>query len=331
MTLQLTEISDVVEVGQEELVSLRSPRDLYTRWERQHWSVEQLAAGGERERWLGLRRFVRDELCGTMAELHDGEVCVTETLTPLIDFAPRPEQRLYLATQIADEARHVRFFETYLAEVVGSEWGSGQRAAAGSPYSVVFEPALRQATLAVRERPGDPGSWYTAIVYYHLVTEGILAATALRSTLELLRAMDSLPVLSEGIVNVARDESRHMSFGLGSAREGVRRGYGDRVAEAYLHAIGLAAQVLVGPDRHTPRPIFAVARAARARQFEGQWTFARTKMRRNLRVAGLGFIEAEACADWDAACTQALDAYASQWGEEHPARGATPVGSTNQE
>jgi hypothetical protein len=48
-----------------------------------------------------------------------GEDSVTDNLSPYIDAAPREEQKYFLATQQADEARHSVFFKRFLHEVVG--------------------------------------------------------------------------------------------------------------------------------------------------------------------------------------------------------------------
>ena len=46
-----------------------------------------------------------------------GEQKVTEELGPMMRAAPTQDMQVFLATQIADEARHVRFFDRFYAEV----------------------------------------------------------------------------------------------------------------------------------------------------------------------------------------------------------------------
>ena len=46
-----------------------------------------------------------------------GEQKVTEELGPMMRAAPTEDMQVFLATQIADEARHVRFFDRFYAEV----------------------------------------------------------------------------------------------------------------------------------------------------------------------------------------------------------------------
>ena len=46
-----------------------------------------------------------------------GEQRVTDELGPIMRAAPTEEMRIFLSTQIADEARHVRFFNRFYDEV----------------------------------------------------------------------------------------------------------------------------------------------------------------------------------------------------------------------
>ena len=53
-----------------------------------------------------------------------GEDAVADNLSPFIDAAPREEQKYFLATQQADEARHAVFFKRFMHEVAGLGDGS---------------------------------------------------------------------------------------------------------------------------------------------------------------------------------------------------------------
>ncbi len=310
----------------DDLPAVRSAEALYTAWEEQHWSVGALPFAEDAAGWNELSSFWRDELLGAIRELHAGEVAVTETLTPLIDFAHTPADRNYLCTQIADEARHVAFFDAYL-EAVGAI--ADVRAAADlATYQDVFEPALRRATGAVREEPADPGRWYAASVHYHLVTEAVLGVTVLRSTRQFARRVRvELPALEQGLTNLARDESRHISFGLASARRGVADGHGEPILEAYTAAIKLAARVLVGPDRRSAAPVVPAALRARAAQIEGQWGVARDRVARNLGLIGLEDAVDGVVTAWDEAREAALDDYEATFGAPHPVRQAQALGA----
>lgn len=314
-------ILDITEPTADDPVRLSTSRELYGRWERQQWSVADVGISRDTQEWGTLRPFYRKELLDALTELEVGEVCVTETLSSLVESAPTTDHRIYLCTQLADEARHVRFFQSYLTEAVGMdvESSEGQHALdETTDYAQVFAPRLRRATGEARESP-DEEAWYSAVVLYHLITEGVLAATALRTTREVVRTL-ALPALSEGLTNVIRDESRHVSFGIAAVREGVQNGYGNSIWKAYSAGIDLAAWVLIGPRRHSPVPAIRVALRYRAAQFENHVSIARDRVLRQLRQIGLEGKQADADSQWTAACETALDAYHDQWNMHHPLR-----------
>ena len=92
--------------------------ELYMLWERQQWATQDLDFSRDREDWH--ERFDDEERFQRMYGLSSffiGEQKVAEELGPIMRAAPTEEQRIFLCTQIADEARHVRFFERFYQEV----------------------------------------------------------------------------------------------------------------------------------------------------------------------------------------------------------------------
>jgi ribonucleoside-diphosphate reductase beta chain len=293
---------------------------LYQRWENQHWAVGELDYDRDRAIWAELRPFHRQELMHSLAEIEVGEASVTATLSSLIEHARLEGDQLYLATQIADEARHVKFFQTYLDQVIGIDLTTEtSQLRAGTDYGHYFDPELRRVTKNVHINSGDPVAWQAASTYYHLATEGILAATALRTTRQLARTL-GLPVLDIGLTNVTRDESRHISFGLLAARRAVSEGLGESLAAAYTDAIELAAMVLVGPRTEQPTPVIRIALEYRAAQLRGVWAVARERVVRQLRSIGLPDAAPAATDAFDRSIDRALDAYSDRWGRPHPVR-----------
>lgn len=309
------DVQDITESAETLCSLLPTSRDLYYRWERQQWSVAELHIGREADAWRRLRPFSRGELFNALAELEVGEVCVTATLSSLVDRAPTKDDQIYLATQLADEGRHVRFFQTYLNDAAGAETAT---LAESADYTQSFAPELTRITAAVWQQ-NSRQSWYEALVYYHLVTEGVLAATALRGARQEAKRLQ-LPILVEGLTNVTRDESRHVSFGILAARQGVQAGYGDTITNAYLQGLQLAALVLVAPRRRQQIPALRTALMARARQLEERFVVARERAIRQLTNIGLADRVDQAAAVWDEARTHALNAYEQTWGTMHPIR-----------
>ena len=75
----------------------------------------------DREDWHGkFSDIQRTAALWNYSLFFHGEDSVTDNLSPLIDAAPREEQKYFLATQQVDEARHAIFFKRFMHEVVGA-------------------------------------------------------------------------------------------------------------------------------------------------------------------------------------------------------------------
>src|ERR687890_2456670 len=97
-----------------------SYEDLYRRWEKGNWSAMELDFSEDRTDWHEkFSDLERRAALWNYAMFFHGEDSVTDNLSPYIDAAPREEQKYFLATQQADEARHSVFFARFMTEVVG--------------------------------------------------------------------------------------------------------------------------------------------------------------------------------------------------------------------
>ncbi|MFJ1702301.1 ribonucleotide-diphosphate reductase subunit beta [Kitasatospora sp. NPDC088346] len=313
---------EAVEEPAEKVGRLATSADLYRRWERQQWSVAEVNPRRDAAGWQALRPFSQEQLLGSLAELEVGEVCVTQTLGSLTDHPQTEDDRIYLCTQMADEARHVRFFQTYIEDACGVPLHEqeGRELEAAADYATVFAPELTRVTSEVRV-DGSPEAWYRALVYYHLITEGVLAATALRTTRFLAKRL-RLAALEEGLTNVTRDESRHVSFGLRAATDGVNNGYREIITDSHFEAVDMAAWVLIGPARHNPSPAIPAALASRAAQLQGSVDIGRERLLKQLRIIGLPELVERVDQAWSAGIDKALDAYQARWDAPHPIRAA---------
>jgi ribonucleoside-diphosphate reductase beta chain len=318
-------VPDITDIGADtgRPSRLASSADLYRRWERQQWLVATVEPVRDRPTWEGLRPFVKQQTLNALAELEVGEVTVTRTLGTLIDNPPTEDDRIYLCTQLADEARHVRFFQTYLKDVCGADPDGSANAEVdvAADYAAVFAPELTRVTGLLRSADSTPDQWYRALVYYHLITEGVLAATALRTTRFLARRLGLL-ALDEGLTNVTRDESRHVSFGLRAAQDGVAQGYGQVIEDSHFESIGMAAWVLIGPARHNPAPVIRMALTSRAAQLQQGVDIAEERLLKQLRLIGMPQLCDPAREAWRQAVATALDGYEQHWSTPHPIRAA---------
>ncbi len=283
---------------------LPGPIDLYRRWETQQWEATALDFAVDRRQWAALPAHLLEPLRGTFAGFFYGEQAVTDTLSPLVMGAPDEDQRLFLATQLVDEARHSYFFSRLYNEVLGVPGGlRGALASVAPPvrtddgerdgerdggYDSIFNPRrgeLVRTTEAVRLDPGNYRKWVEAVTVYHLIVEGVLALTGQRRSLRLLRNVDLLPAFRAGFTAVTRDESRHVSYGVWALREAVRAGEETTIREVVDRTLAPCMHVYADPRIDVPDPR-RMPPAARIDPND-TWTFAVDALCKRLRTAGL--------------------------------------------
>ena len=202
-----------------------SYRDLYRRWERLNWKVSELDFTQDREDWLALDEDYKERLLWTLASFYVAEQRVAATLTPYVAAAPLLEQKTFLATQCVDEARHAVFFDRWFQEVVAAGDGDlarrlrSSRQWVGPGFEPLFDDYLEKVTSDLRADPKDIRLFAKAMAVYHLVIEGVLALTGQKFILAWARNNGILPGFRAGFTAVARDESRHVSFGARVIRD----------------------------------------------------------------------------------------------------------------
>jgi ribonucleoside-diphosphate reductase beta chain len=301
---------------------------LYRRWERQQWAVSDLDLAQDRLDWETLPSGVRNVMQHTMTLFFIGEQAVTDTLAPLLHAAPREDERIFLATQVADEARHTVFFQRFFEEVLGVGGGLHAALEAISPRATegfrrIFEHQLRDALDLVRREPQNERAWVEGVVTYHLIIEGYLAITGQRSLLRTLRNVGLMPGFRAGFTAVARDESRHIGFGVLALRRRVAAdaATGRVIALKVLDLLDPAVRTVVAPDRKLPfEDPREIPEPLRVNTIELK-EFALTSLAKRLVAAGLS---QAAVADIRA---RAEELYESAWSEyernhgvRHPVR-----------
>jgi ribonucleoside-diphosphate reductase beta chain len=216
-------LQEAADRGQAQLLSYK---DLYLLWERQQWRTQDLDFSRDRQDWHD--RFDDDERFQRMYGLSSffiGEQKVAEELGPIMRAAPSEDQRIFLCTQIADEARHVRFFERFYQEVGVyesdqlSELLEQTSEHLNDNFGVLFDEMLKSRVNRLAEAPDDSETLVEAITLYHMVIEGMLALTGQHFIMEYNESEGTLPAFVEGFQNVARDEHRHVAFGSVFLRE----------------------------------------------------------------------------------------------------------------
>ncbi len=203
-----------------------SYEDLYARWEQGNWRATELDLSVDREQWQNtFTEFERRAALWTYSMFFHGEDSVADNLSPFIDAAPKEEQKYFLATQQVDEARHAMLFGRFMREVADQGSDVDSSLAATRPgltwgFRQVFGRLDRMAAELRRDR--SKPKLAQAIALYHLVIEGELAQPGQHFIDESLTKRDLLPGFREGIRNVAKDEQRHIAFGVKMIADLVR-------------------------------------------------------------------------------------------------------------
>ncbi|HYC81211.1 MAG TPA: ribonucleotide-diphosphate reductase subunit beta [Solirubrobacterales bacterium] len=273
-------------------VKLLGYGELYDLWERQQWQTQELDFSQDRIDWH--ERIDEEERFQRMYGLSSffiGEQKVAEELGPIMRAAPSEEQKVFLCTQIADEARHVRFFERFYREVgVLSSDGLAEMLAETSShlnddFGRLFDEMLGRRTERLSQEPADTEALVEAVTLYHMVIEGMLALTGQHFIMDFNEREGTLPAFVEGFGNVARDEHRHVAFGSVFLREKAREDerYKGAIQRALGEALPVAEGVLAPPwaEDSEDFEVFGYS-------LEETREFAATCLMRRLRVIGLG-------------------------------------------
>ncbi len=200
--------------------------DLYARWEQGNWRATEIDFTRDREDWANqFTDLDRRSALWTYTLFFHGEDSVADNLSPFIDAAPREEQKYFLATQQVDEARHAVLFARFMREVAGAGADIGSsldetRATLTWGFRKVFD-RLDRMTAELRRDRSRP-KLAQAITLYHLVIEASLAQPGQHFIEEGLTQRDLLPGFRSGMANVARDEQRHIAFGVKMIADLVR-------------------------------------------------------------------------------------------------------------
>src|SRR3954454_22667753 len=197
--------------------------DLYARWEKGNWRATELDFSQDRIDWHErMTQEQRDAALWLFCLFFHGEDSVTDNLSPYIDVAPKEEQKYFLTTQQVDEARHAVFFHRFFKEVIEA----GDTTSAGLAYTLpqlnwgyrgVFDRLDRMADELRADR--SPPKVAPAIALYHLVVEAALAQPGQHFIEDYFAKAGTMPGFSEGMVNVSRDEQRHIGFGVKALAE----------------------------------------------------------------------------------------------------------------
>jgi ribonucleoside-diphosphate reductase beta chain len=286
-----TERADFQQTGDPAIASsnanLLSYEQLYGLWERQQWRTQDIDFTQDRFDWHERiderERFQR--LYG-LSSFFVGEQRVASELGPLMRAAPTEPIRLFLCTQIADEARHVAFFDRFYEEVgvLSSQDLAGRLEQThenlNAHFYELFDELLQSRIDRVAQDPTDQVALVEAITIYHMVIEGMLALTGQHFITSYNEEQDTLPGFVYGFNMIARDEHRHVAFGTRFLREMalIDPEYRLAIQRSLAQAVPAADGVLEPPNYDASQALFTV---------EETREFASTALTRRLRAIGL--------------------------------------------
>ena len=204
--------------------------------------------------------------------------------------APTETQRIFLGTQIADEARHVRFFDRFFSEVAVLDETSELKHRLDaleqhlSPaFTELFDGLLKPRVDRLAAEPEDQEALVEAVTLYHMVIEGMLALTGQHFIIDYNEQEGTLPGFVEGFSNVARDEHRHIAFGVRFLVDAVREKDSNRevIQKMLEESIPVADRVIDPPwAEDDDLELFGVER-------EDVHAFAAQCLSRRLKAIGL--------------------------------------------
>ena len=235
--------ADHAEVQIEELAEGPQPfRALYAHWERHQWSPFAIDFSADAATFAALDDSTRDGLVLVFAHRFHAEFNVAALLAPFLAAAPDYDVQLLLATQVADEHRHIESVLRVYTDVFGVKGGiAGVKALADAqldPVAAALYGALDDVVRAL-DASRDEDSFLKAVVAYHLIGEGSIGRANQNFVASKFDRVGSFPGLREVQRLAVRDEVRHIGIGVSYvrrrlARDGARaREIVDEVVEGF--------------------------------------------------------------------------------------------------
>jgi ribonucleoside-diphosphate reductase beta chain len=198
-------------------------RELYSRYLRQRWNVDELDFTQDKVDWVAMPDDARNTFLQIASGFHHGERQVEVELAPVFFGIPE-DYKIFLTSHLEDEARHTVFFDRFYREVVGVQGESIMDVLDGS-YQWISETfvgpfgLLSFLTDKVRRDPYDERLLMQYAATYFLWIEGVLALAVMKITLGYARDHKILPAYYAGFTATCRDEARHVQGGLRYIRE----------------------------------------------------------------------------------------------------------------
>ncbi|WP_300747613.1 ribonucleotide-diphosphate reductase subunit beta, partial [Pseudomonas sp.] len=192
--------------------------DLYARSEKASWRATEIDFSQDPADWKQMNEAQRRSALWLWSAVYSSEESVTDNITPYIDAMPREDQKYFLTTHQADEARHTVMFHRFFHEVVGSgdSQVSSTLAAADKYLNWGYRKVFGRLDVMAEELRRDHTleKLAEAVTHYFIIGEASLGHPTQLSVFDYLSKYDILPGIREGFERVANDEHRHIAFGV---------------------------------------------------------------------------------------------------------------------
>ncbi len=178
------------------------------------WDPAAFDFAEDRRDWESLDELRQETVLSLTSLFVAGEEAVTLDLLPLVMAVAREgriEEELYLTTFLFEEGKHTELFSRFLDEVADGP-ADLDRFHVPSYRKIFYEelPAAMERLLV----DSSSEALARASVTYNMIVEGVLAETGYHSYHESLAANGLMPGLCKALVEIKRDESRHIAYGV---------------------------------------------------------------------------------------------------------------------
>jgi ribonucleoside-diphosphate reductase beta chain len=181
------------------------------------WDPQAIDLSTDKAVWSGFEPLAKDIIVRNLSLFQAGEEGVTLDLLPLIMTVAKRgwiEDEIFLTSFLWEEAKHTEFFRHWLDEVAGGPLDL-ERYMTPS-YRTLFYEELPSALGALQHDDSNE-ALVRAAVTYNMIIEGVLAETGyygFRRSAQDQTPQGELRGLLEAVSLIARDESRHIRYGV---------------------------------------------------------------------------------------------------------------------
>ena len=192
---------------------------LYREWEESSWSATAIDFSVDGRHWR--EKFderQREAALWNYSMFLKGVEAESRALTAVLHAAPAPAHALFLATQVADEARNRVFLDRFMREVAGLGHDAASTSEAVDRHVTWgfrrLLDELERLADALRRHPEDRALLTQVVAVLHIVVEGVLAIPGEHFIQRHVDRSGVMPGFAEGLGHIARDEKRHVAFGM---------------------------------------------------------------------------------------------------------------------